>query len=367
MFFYDNEDNAPMNRFIFISIMIHVVLFLTYPQWSSLLVSDAPGLETGGVIQVMYSAESRTRQVSPVVDPVSKTSIPQVEKPRPTSEPPKEMAATTRVTPEVPEIEMPRPEPNPEPKPEPKSEPRPEPQPEIKQEPVTEPVKTVPEITVPDPTVAVVPKPTPELERPPTPETGQLLTSEHGREVVLDKEPEEIVAVDEREDTKLANAEPVEVVVPPQPVVEESRPSSSGSKVFGAESDSDGGIQESGFGEAEIAPPPPPPPPSGQAAHVGGRNPIYPKNAEHDGVEGIVGLDVTISAAGQIVAVDLIRPSGDSRLDQQAIQTIRANWEFRPMFRDYVLTLDVEFAQTLDNGSVQFGSNVHYKGSRWLE
>ncbi|NLM26028.1 MAG: energy transducer TonB [Firmicutes bacterium] len=342
MSFFDNEETY-MSRFIFLSIVIHAILFLTYPQWSSLLVSDSPGFEKGGVIQVVYQpVDSNTREESPVTDRSSVTTVPQVEPPRPTSEPPKELAAVAPVPADIPEVAIPRPEPAPEPKP------------ELEPQPLPEPV----EVTVESAPTPEVSEPVQEIERPIVQESGELLTSEHGREVVVEEQQEQ-------KDQRLAAAAPVDPTAPAQPVVEEQRPdSSTGQELIGGESDLDVGTQESGVGEAEVAPPPPPPPPSGRSAHIGGRNPIYPKDAEHEGIEGTVTLDVTVSRSGQVIDVELVASSGDPRLDLQAIQTIKLLWEFQGMYRDYVVTLDIEFTRATDGS---FGSQVHYGDTRWLE
>jgi membrane protein involved in colicin uptake len=47
-------DDAPLNRFILISVILHAILFFALPDLSSIFDVDTPGLAGGGVIQVMH-------------------------------------------------------------------------------------------------------------------------------------------------------------------------------------------------------------------------------------------------------------------------------------------------------------------------
>lgn len=321
MRYFGDQEEKSLNIFIFISLVIHAVLFVTFPQWSSLLETGSPGLEEGGVIRVIYSqSDSTIRELSPVTDPTSQISSPQVDQPRPTEEPPIEEAAAVPVEPESQDDMVPPARPRPE------------------REPVPEEIIPEPELIEPEPEETV---PEPEIveSEPTNPE--QLLTSETGQEIYIDQPEEEIPVVEQ--DTEIeAEPEVVEEVT----VAEESGPSASGEAEIGSDSDGIGREIESGIGEAEQAPPPPPPLPSASTLIAGHGRIGYPKNAEDAGVEGIVTLEVTVSTAGEIISTSVIQSSGDNRLDRQAQLTIENNWRISGFDMDYVLILDVEFSLT---------------------
>jgi TonB family protein len=176
---------------------------------------------------------------------------------------------------------------------------------------------------------------------------GELISSEQGPEVTA--EP-------------LAREE-IEPPVEPRPEPEE-RPASqnvSGSGTGTGGSDDEPGQARSGTGTAQTAPPPPPPPASGRGLHGGGI-PTYPKNAEHDGVEGVVFLVIEVSADGQLLNVILERSSGDSRLDTQALRYVQDMWTFPSQPYDYSWEVAVVFSKE-DN---RFVSSVEYGEVRWL-
>lgn len=338
MNFGDQEERS-LNIFVFVSLVIHAVLLFTFPQWSGLLETGSPGLGEGGVFQVIYSqSEVTVREMSPVTDPTSQVSSPQVDQPRPTEEPPTEQAAAIPVVPESQENIAPP------------SQPRPNP---------------VPEVVVPEP---VPVRPEPELPRSEPVvneidlEANQLITSDAGTEIYVDQ-PE----VDPEPEVIIEPQPVIEIEVEPEPeieveseILEESGPSGSGEAEIGGISDGVGSEAESGIGEAEYAPPPPPPLPSARSLIAGAGAIGYPKNAEDEQVEGIVTLDVIVSTAGEIMSVNVIESSGDDRLDRQARLTIENHWSIRGDEQDYVLTLAVEFSLTT-------GPTVSPVDIRWIE
>jgi len=354
---FEGEEHS-FSRFLFISLVLHAVIFFTYPKWSSLLVSDIPSLERGGAIQVMSVDVSPSRTPSPVTNRASQTTVPRVTEPRPTSEP----ATEQSVTPVVPEVEAPV---LPQPRPRPEPEPTPLPQPEqVEPDPTPVPAPEVPVNEQPaenEPNEAVRAE-TEQVEQ----EQAELLTSEHGTEIAIrEAEPEPRQEVTPaREENPTPEPLPEAQITPTSPQ-QDFGLSGSGTTEVGGEHD-DAGVQSSGSGEAEQAPPPPPPPPSGRALHAGGGSPIYPKNAEHDGVEGIVLLEVTVSSTGQTIAVRVKESSGDSRLDEQAKRTIEQLWKFREAQFDYLLDLQVEFARVVEGGVVHFNANVDFGEVEWL-
>ncbi len=334
MLYFNDSGDKSLNRFFFVSVILHALLFITYPQWSFLLEGDAVGFERGGVIQVIPVADSPAREISPVMDRASQQVIPRVEEPRPTPEPPREEAAAQVVVEEA-EPEMPRPEPQPEPEPlrAPEPEPEPIPEPEVVREP--EPVSD------PDPV------PDPEPEQVPEPTESEVLTSEQGVPVNI-------------EETARPESRP-EPAPRPEPEASDSDqtepggPTGSGESDLAFDDDAEQAVEESGTGEADTAPPPPPPPPSGRSVHSSGDRPLYPKDAEHEGVEGTVVLQIIVSLEGETQQVLVLESSGDSRLDEHARRTVESGWRFEGAQYDYAVTLSVSFELGSDAAQYEFG------------
>ncbi len=312
-------DDAPLNRFILISVILHAILFFALPDLSSIFDVDTPGLAGGGVIQVMHVETSVNPRPSPVTDRLSQSTVPRVTEPRPQpEEPPQEQAVAEPEEAQVPEpqVEQAR-----------AVEPEPEPTVEAEQA---------------EPEVPEVPEP------PEVAEQGELLTSADGPEVVVETEPKEPV-----EPRVEARPEPQE-----RP---ESQQSGSGTGTEGASDES--GVTESGTGTAETAPPTPPPPASGRDLHGGGA-PLYPKNAEHDQVEGVVFLAIEVSAAGTLKDLILERSSGDERLDFQAVSHIQNRWFFESQPYDYRMEVAVVFAKEGDSNRIV--PRLEYGEVSWL-
>ncbi|NLL47932.1 MAG: TonB family protein [Firmicutes bacterium] len=309
-------EESRLNRFILISVVLHAILFFALPDLGSLLEVDTPGLAGGGVIQVMHVETSVNPRPSPVTDRLSQTTVPRVTEPRPQpAEPPKEQAVAQVEHPQVPEpqVEQARPA-------------QPEPEPQVEPEVVVPEVPDVPEQTG----------------------RGELLTSPEGPEVVVETEAREVVQP------------PVEARPTPEARPQSQATSGSGTASSGVSDEA--GVAESGEGTAETAPPPPPPPASGRELHGGGGIPMYPKNAEHDGVEGVVFVAIEVSASGVLQNVVLEKSSGDERLDFQAVRYIEGVWTFASQPYDYAMQVAVVFSRE-DN---RFVSNVEYGEVRWL-
>lgn len=307
-------EESRLNRFILISVVLHAILFFAIPDLSSLLQVDAPGLAGGGVIQVMHVETSVNPRPSPVTDRLSQTAVPRVTEPRPQAEkPPQEKAIAQPQVPKVsePQVEQPKPA-------------------EVIQE------------ADPEPAALEVPETPDEAGR------GELLTSPDGPEVVVEVEAREAITP------------PVEGRPDPEPKPASQQASGTGPATEGASDES--GVTESGKGTAETAPPAPPPPASGRELHGGGGIPTYPKNAEHDGVEGVVFVTIEVSASGVLKNVALEKSSGDQRLDFQAVRYIEGVWTFANQPYDYRMQVAVVFSRE-DN---RFVSNVEYGEVSWL-
>ena len=308
------SEEPRLNRFLLLSVVLHAILFFTLPNLDSLLQSDIPGMAGGGIIQVMHVETSVNTRQSPITDRLSQTTVPKVTEPRPLPEqPPQEQAIAQPKAPEVvePQVEQAKPVVVDEPQ-------TPEPA-QVRPEPIVE-----------------------ESGR------GEVLTSPTGPEVVVESAVKEVIAP------------PTE----PRPAPETKPPvqNTSGSGTGTEGSNDNSGVTQSGTGTAPTAPPAPPPPPSGRSIHLGGGSPLYPKNAEHDGVEVIVLLLVDVSSGGVLQKIALGRSSGDERLDLQALRYIQSMWTFQPQPYDYSMKVEVIFRKE-DN---RFVTNLNYGEVKWL-
>lgn len=78
-----------------------------------------------------------------------------------------------------------------------------------------------------------------------------------------------------------------------------------------------------------------------------GQPPYYPKNAENEGVEGEVLVRVLIKKDGTVENTEIKKKSGDSRLDNAAVNSLRREWIFKPNTEDYYI--DILFSFTMDS------------------
>lgn len=70
--------------------------------------------------------------------------------------------------------------------------------------------------------------------------------------------------------------------------------------------------------------------------------PVYPAQARLNGLEGVVLLELTVSSAGEVTQVEVIRSSGHSILDGSAYNLAR-RWRFETASRDWKVRLPYRF------------------------
>lgn len=114
------------------------------------------------------------------------------------------------------------------------------------------------------------------------------------------------------------------------------------------------GPTEAATSQATGAPAGPPKPKgeefgTGRALVLSGAPPVYPKNAQNEGVEGVVTLSVTVDPLGAATKVVVVTGSGDSRLDEAAMRTVSRIWRFQAIGWPYELSVRVTFRK----GSVE--------------
>lgn len=335
MHFRDKEENS-LNIFIFISLVFHAVLFLTFPQWSSMLVSKAPGVEQGGIFRVVMSDYEPAREWSPISDPTSSTTTPQVVQPKPTSEPPIATANAIPIEPEpvdniVPPVKL-----------------RPEPENTLQQEqPMVEIIEPdSPNLDDIEPQQAAVVEP----ELDPEPVISELITGGSEREIFIEPSEQPDV-IPETEQVLESVSVPEEGALTQQETdIEEAGPSGTGEHPMGAYSSGTNLVEESGLGEAEVALQPPPlPGGKGLFSRSGGFG--YPKDAQHDRVEGVVELDVFVNSEGNILDVTILSSSQDPRLDEFSRQVVirqgladSVKDKIKSTGQDIVITMKIRFS-----------------------
>jgi TonB family protein len=78
-----------------------------------------------------------------------------------------------------------------------------------------------------------------------------------------------------------------------------------------------------------------------------GRPPYYPKNAENEGIEGQVLVRVFVTKDGILENTEIKEKSGDLRLDNAAVNSLKREWIFKPNTADYYI--DILFSFTMDS------------------
>ncbi|NLW47708.1 MAG: TonB family protein [Firmicutes bacterium] len=78
-----------------------------------------------------------------------------------------------------------------------------------------------------------------------------------------------------------------------------------------------------------------------------GRPPYYPKNAENEGSEGQVLVRVFVKKDGSLEKTEIKEKSGDLRLDNAAVNSLKREWIFKPNTEDYYI--DILFSFSMDS------------------
>lgn len=82
---------------------------------------------------------------------------------------------------------------------------------------------------------------------------------------------------------------------------------------------------------------------NGQGQVAAGGAPIYPKNAQNEGITGAVTYRVSIDTSGKIFRTEALTSSGDARLDAAALRTIK-KWSFRSAEENYYIIVQFIFS-----------------------
>lgn len=152
-------------------------------------------------------------------------------------------------------------------------------------------------------TVTEIPPPAPP-PAPPAPEPPKLVEPEKPREPFRQEEPA--------------------VVLPPPPAPEEPEPASPPDESAG---------QSGRTRPVETVEPPAPAAPDREPVKVNDPALEYPASAYEAGVEGAANVSFAVTAEGRVEDARITQSSGDSRLDQAALDYVR-RLRFRPGTRD---------------------------------
>ncbi|NPV52889.1 MAG: TonB family protein [Firmicutes bacterium] len=83
---------------------------------------------------------------------------------------------------------------------------------------------------------------------------------------------------------------------------------------------------------------------TGESLVVRGVPPVYPKNAQNEGIEGSVDLKVRVGPDGNVQGVDIVGSSTDERLNEVSKRTVSSAWNFRPIGKPYSVKVKVSFS-----------------------
>lgn len=73
-----------------------------------------------------------------------------------------------------------------------------------------------------------------------------------------------------------------------------------------------------------------PPTPPRPADYLNNPKPHYPALSKRLGEQGIVRLNILVSADGSVSRLEIASSSGYPRLDEVARQTVQSSWKFEP-------------------------------------
>lgn len=68
--------------------------------------------------------------------------------------------------------------------------------------------------------------------------------------------------------------------------------------------------------------------------------PAYPPEMKKKGIEGLVKIDLTVSAKGEVTKATVV--SGPEELREAAVTAVR-QWRYKPLDTDFIVTVDVNF------------------------
>jgi protein TonB len=95
-------------------------------------------------------------------------------------------------------------------------------------------------------------------------------------------------------------------------------------------------------------PPPPPPPPTAGDLILGAPLPAYPKDLVSQTLTGTVELEVHISSTGNVERVEVLTSSDIVEMDRTAQLTLERGWKFKDYKQPYSIIITVEYKMDED-------------------
>lgn len=339
-----SQNSSAFNVCLGISVILHVLLiiFLPVSQFAgggwSIYALESFGINDGNPFEasIAYTASSQTKQ-STSTTPTTTASLQEAKKTNETK-----VATTPQTTPEPPKVST-----------------------TTTQQTKQEPPKTT------TPTQTETKQEPPKVSTPATSETktepakqGDNTQKTSNVDVVTTTNPDADVSVpvEETKDTVIEQKEPEPPVESepqdePEPEPEPEEPQDtdkSNAQIIGETSP---GGSETGEGEEQVPPPPKFVTVQGSSLYLGGIGIVYPKDARAESAKGTVTLAVTINITGVVEKVEIIKSSGFTSLDNQALDRVR-HGSFQGRGETYVLEVYVEFSGMDPVAKITFGDVV---------
>lgn len=92
---------------------------------------------------------------------------------------------------------------------------------------------------------------------------------------------------------------------------------------------------------------------TGEGLAISRVRPVYPKDAQNEGVGGVVEALAEIDQNGKLLGVKIASSSGDARIDNIVLRTMQGSWSFKGIGVPY--RLRVAFSFDKERVTVQFG------------
>src|SRR5690554_4403853 len=285
---YKRNDHDRFSLFVFISIVIHIVVFVVIPFGNFSVMGNRGEIEEYGFLQIVEYESEITQPNSTIEETVDDVS-------------PAEEAYT-----------------------------EPEAEPYIEEEPVIE--EVIEEVSELDEIEDILEEETIEedVNQNETELIDELVTADdQGSYIENQVEKEHEIITSETGDIEISISESEE-----KGNDEENEKGVSGSD------------DEKTGAEQEISPPPPPPPPPPPTAGdmiLGAPVPAYPKDLVSQALTGKVELEVHVLNDGSIERVDILNSSGIDQMDRTAQLTLERGWSFKDYSQSYSIIIIVEY------------------------
>ncbi len=192
-------------------------------------------------------------------------------------------------------------------------------------------------VVEPEKNLEPLPENEPVVEQQPSEPTEPEITPE---EVVTNENSDEVIEIEQKPEPDI---EPEPETQPIEPVSEEPASTEEESEITGTVPSTPVETGDPEPAEEPVEEKKPVLPTNALDTITQSMEPVYPKTAANEGVEGTVNLLVTVAATGEITFTEITRASGNLSLDTVALNTIKMGWKFKPYPFPYTVQVSVEF------------------------